>query len=209
MKKPNHTRERVTPRSLFRYTVLKLSPENFVTLMAGYSYKVYEGPLNIIGYRNRFGRPNYFDDIISVYVKSASGKWAVLHYPATTLPGTPSLFKPVNPKGAAILVPKQYVNTYAIGYHKGKYKALVQVKAMKVFRDNNRNKVYDREAVSVDIGFFGINIHRASLGAQVVGADSAGCQVIRDRSDYGQFISLCQEASEMYGNRFTYTLVDL
>jgi hypothetical protein len=188
--------------------VKALSFEGFVNLMEEKKYRIsVEGELNIIGYRNRFGRANYFDDVISVYQNKATG-WKEWHYEATTLPGTPSLLKPVNSKGAAILVPGQYINAYAIGFHRNKYKALIQVKPVRVYRDRDKDGVLDIDEASIETGLFGINIHRASLNNLIVGPDSAGCQVIHKRTDYNEFISLC-DATKEQKNRFTYTLVDL
>src|SRR5690606_17765887 len=100
-----------------------------------------QGELNIVGYRNQFGRPNYFDDTVSVYAKDGEG-WLEFHYAATTRPGIPYLRKPVNTKGAAIMVPGQYPG-YRLGLHRGKYIALVQAAPVDVYRDNDKDDVYD------------------------------------------------------------------
>lgn len=160
--------------------------------------------LNIIGIRNKFGRVNHFDDVICVYLEK-EGKWVQHDFPATTYPGLPSLFKPVNPKGTAILKPGQY--RYRLGLHKNKYPALIQDAPVTVYRDNNKNLVYDLDHRKEESGFFGINIHRASLGAKLVGADSAGCQVIKEGFD--RFMSLINAALRYRENSFVYTLVEL
>lgn len=161
--------------------------------------------LNIVGVRNKFGRPNYFDDVILVFYHQ-KGKLMSHHFQATTLPGIPYLLKPVNPEGAALLVPGQYKDAYQLGKHKG-YDALIQVGPVKVYRDNNLDLEYDFS--NPHEGFFGINIHRASLTAKVVGPDSAGCQVIKKRSDYEHFISLCKKYKNFHGSKATYTLVEI
>lgn len=160
--------------------------------------------LNIIGFRNRLGRPNYFDDVISVYFEK-EGKWHQHDFQATTLPGLPSMFKPVNPKGTAILKPGQY--RYRAGLHKRIYQALVQDAPVTVYRDNNKNMVYDLDHRKEETGFFGINIHRATLGAKLVGADSAGCQVIKEGFD--RFMSLINSSLRYRENIFIYTLVEI
>lgn len=191
-----------------------LPPYNFLSLMERHCYKVYFEEeykpynLNIVGYRNRFGRPNYFDDTIAVYYQQ-DDEWIAHFFEATTRPGFPSLLNPVNEKGAAILVPDQYRGSYMLGLHKKRYEALVQREAVKVYRDNNKNLMYDLDQRTIETGFFGINIHRASLFSKVVGLSSAGCQVIKNLVDYQEFISLCHKASDFWGNNFTYTLVEI
>jgi hypothetical protein len=68
-------------------------------------------------------------------------------------------------------------------------------------------------ATDVDDGFFGINIHRASsrkvIGREpTVGRFSAGCQVFRDPGDFDTFVGLCERSAVLYGEAFTYTLID-
>lgn len=185
-----------------------LPPDKFIelfntlnyTVLREEKYKPYN--LNIVGYRNRFGRVNHFDDIIAVYYEK-EGEWNHLSYQATTYPGTPNLVKPVNPIGTAILKPGQYL--YKIGKHKGQYEALVQAKPVTVYRDRNRDIVYDYDRE--ESGFFGINIHKASFGAKFVGADSAGCQVIKN--NFEEFMFLIKKSAAFRENLFTYTLVEI
>lgn len=189
------------------------SAEKFLSLMEFLGHKVYRETsipfnLNIVGFRNLFGRTNYFDDIIAIYYEY-QGEWMSVGYQATTRPGLPHLLKPMNSNGAAILVPGQYRSAYSIGKHKGKYDALVQVGDVEVYRDNNQDSVYDSDSRTIDKGYFGINIHRASFGAKLVGPDSAGCQVIKERSDFESFMALCQKAHNYWRTNFTYTLVEL
>lgn len=183
-----------------------ISVETFLSIMQEHDYIVYsDGELNIVGFRNRFGRPNHFDDCIVIY-KNALNGWKSWQYEATTLPGLPYIVKPVNQKGAAILVPGQYTEAYAIGLHRMKYKALIQIKPVKVFRDNTKDENYDTKPSTIEEGLYGINIHKASLQTMVVGIDSAGCQVIHAKEDFDKFISLCGASGQ---KRFTYTLVEI
>lgn len=174
----------------------------FLTIAAEKGFTVSQDGLNIVGWRNSLGRVNYFDDRISLYWKD-DGVWEGRDYQATTKPGNPFLKNPINPKGTAILVPGQY--SYKLGLHHGKYEALVQAGPVKVYRDNNRDLVYDLFRPTIEEGYFGINIHRASIGDKLVGPDSAGCQVIKSKSDYDEFIGLCKRSA----TNLTYTLVDI
>ena len=54
----------------------------------------------------------------------------------------------------------QYVDTFAIDYHQGKYLALCQRwKPIIVYRDRNKNNVFEFE--NEESGMFGGNIHCA------------------------------------------------
>ncbi len=189
-----------------------ITPKDYLSICESLNYVVFKEEkfkpynLNIVGLRNKSGKVNHFDDCIMTMYQS-NGEWKVDAFAATTLPGSPSLLNPVNKSGTAILVPGQYVSTYMLGEHKGKYEALVQAKPVKVYRDNTRDLIYDLS--KIEEGFFGINIHRASLSNLLVGPDSAGCQVIKDRLDYNYFIELCRKASNFWGNSFTYTLLEI
>lgn len=58
--------------------------------------------------------------------------------------------------------------------------------------------------------FFGINIHRASKWGTSTQIDkwSAGCQVIANNEDFDEFMSLARKGAQLYGNSFTYTLIE-
>lgn len=182
--------------------------DQWLELMAAKNYTVLTsiGQLNVIGFRNSEARPDFFDDLISIFEMTAEG-WQAHHYEASTLPGLPYLRKPLVDQGVAILVPGQYRDAYRIGLHKGKYPALVQVRPVKVYRDNDRDEVYDKR--NVEEGLFGINIHRVPGDSDRVGMNSAGCQVIKTLPDYADFLQRCSKAVSLVGNRFSYTLLEL
>ena len=77
---------------------------------------------------------------------------------------------------------------------------------------SNRDSKYDLLEESVQEGLFGINIHRATgrSGGKSIRVDkwSAGCQVIADNDDWHTFLDICQSAREIWGNSFTYTLLE-
>ena len=169
--------------------------------------------LNIIGVRsdNKNKVTNLFDDLLVVIYKTPNGKWTRQYYPITTEPGIYYMVKQLlNPKGTSILVPGQYRGCWEIGKHQGKYKALVQKKAVKVYRDGNKDDIYDLRPDKIDTGVFGINIHRSNefVKTTFVNSYSAGCQVFSDPNDFKRFLSLCDKQRELYGNSFTYTLLD-
>lgn len=177
----------------------------------GYKYFT-EGSynLNIIGIRRDTPKvTNKFDDVLVVLYNTPTHRNSRKVYTITTDPGLSHMKKPTNKKGTAILVPGQYRGAYKIGYHKGRYKALCQNKPVKVYRDNNKDDVYDFEPETIDEGVFGINIHKAGLSSTIVNDWSAGCQVFADSKDFKHFMVLCDKQVEAgLGNSFTYTLLE-
>ena len=168
--------------------------------------------LNIIVVRSNNGNKvtNLYDDFLVVIYKT-SDEWTRKIYTITTEPGRYYMMQNIiNPKGTAILKPNQYRGCWQIAKHKGKYKALCQKKAVQVYRDNNKNNVYDLLPRTLDTGIFGINIHRSSQWAtrETVDKYSAGCQVFNDPTQFNSFMRLCEKQKELYGNSFTYTLLD-
>jgi len=174
--------------------------------------KVYDKPyqLNIVGIRNTSTTPNKFDDTMYVFWKNDKNMWQGKFYTITTDPGTYWLKNPMSKLGAAILKEGQYIDAYKIGLHKGEYKALVQQKPVTVIRDYDRNAILDFNNGKEEKGNFGINIHRAGAKGSSINVDkwSAGCQVFENADDFANFLALAEKHSSLYGNKFTYTLVD-
>jgi hypothetical protein len=174
--------------------------------------------LNIIGIRNINNIPNAFDDLIIVVYKDANKKERLLQFQATTDPGLFWLQNPLNVDGTLILVPGQYSNCYQLGIHgrsgKDPYKALEQVGSMTYVRDADRDKILDfqliNDSTKIVHGIFKTNIHRANENYESVQVDkwSAGCQVIADPVDFATLMNLCDKSAELYGNKFTYTLIN-
>ena len=175
-------------------------------------YKLYTRPyeLNIVGLRADSTIPNRFDDEIHVFYKVSSTKWNYHVYKATTDPGTFWLLNPMQPQGTAILAEGQYVNSHSLGLHKGQYEALVQTKPLTVMRDYERIAKLDFMNGKKDTGYFGVDIHRANAVGDTKYVDkySAGCQVFENAEAFHEFLSLCEHHSQLYGNHFTYTLID-
>lgn len=186
--------------------------KDVINLYTKNKYKLNTRPyeLNILGVRSPETKAGKFDDRIFVFYKNDSGTWEGLSYAATTDPGTYYLNHPMSSLGTAILKQGQYINTYQLGLHKGKYKALVQVKPVSVYRDLDRNSELNWGGAKETTGLYGINIHRArSSGTTIDVADfSAGCQVIADINDYNDLIAKAEKHAELYGNSFNYTLID-
>lgn len=191
----------------------KIEAADFSKIFAKKGYAYFDSGkynLNIIGIRATGNKvTNKFDDFIVVEYLDIYGIKTRDIFPATTDPGLSSMLRPVNSKGCAILVPGQYRAAWMIGYHQGKYEALVQAKPVKVYRDHNKDTVYDLNPKTIEEGTFGINIHKAGTNSTLVNGWSAGCQVIQNTKNFNKLMKLAHyQFSQGYGARFTYTLLN-
>jgi hypothetical protein len=174
-------------------------------------YKFFESGdynLNIIGIRNSDTGSkvtNVFDDLLTVSYKIGD-VWHFKKWAATTDPGTKGVKEFHNAQGVARLVPGQYRGSHAIGLHQGKYEALKQAKAVKVYRDANKDMTYDTKLITE--GIYGINIHKAGADSTYVENWSEGCQVFKKSADFDEFMALVKKAATLHGNSFTYTLLE-
>ena len=193
-----------------------LTPKNIKSYFFFKDYKFFDTPdkklnINIIGVRRDNQGTNTFDDFLLVMYREEE-LMITNRYQITTDPGKYWLLNPMNPKGTAVLAPDQYRSTWKLGKHQAKYEALVQAKPVKVYRDNNKDEIidYNNIALTLDQGYFGINIHRSNPYDQsyVINKWSAGCQVFKKVEDYNSFIEVCKESAKIYGNGFTYTLIE-
>jgi hypothetical protein len=176
------------------------------------NYEIYTRPyeLNILGIRADSIIPNRFDDEIHIFFKNNANQWIHYFFSATTDPGTYWLKSPMHPQGTAVLMQGQYKDAYQIGLHRNQYYAMVQKKSVTVIRDYDRNALLDFQNGRKDTGLFGINIHRASQNGTTKTVDnySAGCQVLANVNDYNLMMQLAEKHRQLYGNSFTYTLID-
>ena len=170
--------------------------------------------VNIVGVRNSETNneiTNKFDDCMTLSYK-VDGEWNFHCYECTTDPGTYWAENIMRESGVAILKPNQYRGSHKIRLHRGQYEALGQEGPVQVYRDNNKDEVYDLIEEKVEKGLFGINIHRATKweGKKSSQVDkwSAGCQVIAANDDWEEFMSVCRKARDTWGNSFTYTLIE-
>ena len=163
--------------------------------------------VNIIGIRNAStGQTvtNVFDDALTISYKE-NGVWKFHSWAATTDPGKKGVKEYHNAAGVARLVEGQYRSSHIIRLHKGKYEALGQNKPVKVWRDANKDLVYDEKKIQE--GVFGINIHKAGADSTYVENWSEGCQVFKKSADFEAFMKICRKAKDIHGNNFTYTLI--
>jgi hypothetical protein len=189
--------------------MIQMNLNQILAVMKAKKYKVFTRPyeLNIVGIRST-EEPNKFDDAIFVFFKDDQGNWVLKQYPATTDAGTYFLLKPINQLGTAMLKEGQWLDSWKIGSHRGKYTALTQSKPVTTYRDYDRNAVFDF-GQNTSTGMYGINIHKAGKDSSEVDNWSAGCQVFKKSADFDEFMAMAQKQKTLYGNSFTYTLIDL
>ena len=193
--------------------------EKIKRAMAHKNYKFFESGsynVNIIGIRNSATAnkvTNRFDDKITISYKDEDDNWQYHEFDCTTDPGTHWMDHPMMKNvGCAILKPGQYRSSHKIRKHQGRYEALGQQNPVTVYRDNNRDDVYNKNTENTDTGLLGINIHRATkyAGKKSTQVDkwSAGCQVIAANDDWTKFMKICRKARDIWSNNFTYTLLE-
>ena len=165
--------------------------------------------VNVVGVRSDARESNEFDDRIHLVFKDEFGEWVDLSFECTTDPGTYWLANPMKVAGTAILKAGQYAGVYRIDKHKGKYDALCQREGVvSVFRDSDRSATLDLHPRTEVEGYFGINIHKAGADSTQVGKWSAGCQVIANEAEFDVFMAIVRKSASLYGNTFTYTLLE-
>lgn len=165
--------------------------------------------LNIIGIRSNSHIINSFDDWLYLIYQNEALALQTHEFAITTDPGTYWLKNPLNVNGTSILVPGQYKDSHQIGLHQGKYKALTQKAPLKIWRDNNQDTTLDKNGKIYE-GIFGINIHRSNAVTESFFVEkwSAGCQVFKVAKDFSLFMDICHKSESIYGNSFTYTLLE-
>ena len=169
--------------------------------------KTYE--VNIVGVRNSATGnkvTNLFDDVITISYKDETGAWVYKEWMNTTEPGKKGVMEYHNKAGVARLVEGQYRGSHALGLHQGKYEALRQVKPVKVYRDANKDMIFDEKTITE--GVYGINIHKAGRDSTWVENWSEGCQVFKRVMDFDEFMKIVKKAAKIHGNSFTYTLIE-
>lgn len=168
--------------------------------------------VNIVGVRNNSPSSykkvtNVFDDFITLTFKDENGVIQYYCWSATTDPGKKGVQQFHNRKGVARLIPGQYRGVWAIDKHQGKYEALCQRNGnVDVWRDGNKDLIFDE--ILKDCGMFGINIHKAGQDSMWVENWSEGCQVFKRVKDFDEFMKICKKASKIWGNKFSYTLLE-
>lgn len=77
-----------------------------------------------------------------------------------------------------------------------------------MYRDNNRDGVFDLTPQTIQEGLFGVNIHSPFSDAPTIEGRSVACQVPSTVAAWKVILGLAQRSAELYGNSFTYTLFE-
>lgn len=186
--------------------------KNIRDIYAAKGYQFFDGGkpfnLNIFGVRTPDGL-NDWSDFLCILYRNDRYAWQLFQTPATTKSGLEGLRRPVNKDGTGILVPGQYAGVYRLDMHNGRHLALCQRNGpVKVYRDNNRDNVFDLNPETIQEGLFGINIHSPFSDGPTIANRSVACQVPSTVSAWNVMLKLFQRSAELYGNSFTYTLFD-
>jgi hypothetical protein len=161
-----------------------------------HSYKGIPDDYWIIGVRSQEDAFDTFDDKFYLF----QGEKFVLTTTGTTNSGSHGIYnyEKYNPKGVATVKSNEwYYGVWKNGLHKGKMKALVQIKPFIIFRDGNKNKKIEEYGNPVS-QIVGINFHANTYDLNstniktTIGEWSVGCQVINDMVKYKQIIILCE-----------------
>lgn len=182
-----------------------------IQLMKDNGHKVFDNDskpynLNIIGVRSNNRVPEKFDDTLYVIWKYKR-KWNMLSMEMTTDPSVYYLKNPLSVQGTAIMIPNQYFHVYQLGITKGK-ECLRQIEAIKFWRDNDKDNVAD-ETNNIINEIIYAHIHRAGHDSTLIGKWSAACQVVANDNNFEHFMDLCKKSVKYWGNKFTYTLIQL
>jgi hypothetical protein len=172
--------------------------------------------VNIFGIRNPDSPElDQFNDMIGIATEEN-----VKIFRGTTDPG---IYWTINPITAAGLTGAAHVcegfhpYIWRVGIHAQgtnfAHQALVQTgNKIKIWRDINKD--FRPEDEPTQVGYFGINLHRASSNtdAETIGRYSAGCQVIQHADDFTELLNLVK-ASDTYQKhgasaRFSYLLIN-
>lgn len=192
---------------------MRINQDNIRKICAkkGYKFWANKGIFNLFigAVRTKNKIPERFDDILFVMYVDNEGKEVTKLFPCTTQPGIYYLNNPLHIAGTAVMIPGQYIGVYSIGLHKN-YTALRQVKPIRFNRDNDKDSLAETDNGNLIEEVIYANIHRANATKRswLVGKWSAACQVLADPDDFDELIRLAKYSAKIYGNSFSYTLID-
>ncbi|MGB3206236.1 MAG: hypothetical protein WBB28_14700 [Crinalium sp.] len=136
---------------------------------------------------------NQFNDLRVVIEITNNTPRIVGLWEATDAPGTHYINNPMNPGGAAVIVPGQY-HAWKIGFHKGNpnHPALVQTGGSVIVARNGNPST----------GYFGINQHGGyDYARNNIQDASAGCLVGRTRKGQAKFMNILNQDADYVRDR--------
>jgi hypothetical protein len=156
------------------------------SILKGKRYLVFTRPyeLNIIGLRAEKTSSSLFSDELHVFFKKDDENWTYLIFSVST--DTSGIYDSLILKGG------QHQNAFGLDDERN---VLKQINPLP-FLINGRT-----ESKMQGIGFY-----KADKGK--IANELEGWQVFQNEMEYGLFLLLCTKHRKLYGNRFTYTLID-
>jgi len=149
----------------------------------------------ILGVQSQEDVFNTFDDKFYLF----KGEEFVLVTSGTTNAGKNGMisYESQNKQGVAVLKTNEwYYDVWKYGLHKGKMRALKQVRPFLISRDGDKDeKIEENNSLQV---ICGINFHANTYDLdnkvirEIIGAWSLGCQVVNDTPKYVKFMDLLQ-----------------
>ena len=177
----------------------------------GYAFFSRPFSMNVFGVRSSNRIAGAFDDYLGVIYNTDLNEQELYVIACTLDAGAPWLLKPMDPGGAAGIVPGQYRNLWQLGTFKGT-DALIQINPVKIYRDNNRDLTLDYSADRTTEGDYGIFLHEHFQfleKAEEVKDSSAGCVVPERKSTHKKFINILKmQVTARLGNRYSFTVFD-
>lgn len=194
-------------RVIKRLVQLDIKLNRPVELNAYNSYVLGIEGMNLDWTKNADRLDEYNDIIMSIDVHGNGEVTLSRAYLGTTESGKYYTFNPLNKDGAAhIKLDFMHRDIWQLGTHKQQENCLVQTGgAITISRDLNRDGTRGGNSDEFS-GFFGINLHTSSEGAQAsIGRWSAGCTVIPSRTEKDSLVNHLKKAAN---NKFSYILLD-
>ena len=175
------------------------------------SFKGYPKGFYIVGIQSEEDAFNRYDDKFYLYrndgpeyTKDANLQKFILVTSGTTNAGANGLLKydSYNNEGYAVLKTNEvYYYVWRYGLHRGKMRALKQVRAFLISRDGDKDtKVEEGKSVPAIVG---INFHFNSYNLstpevkEIIGGWSLGCQVCNIATDYNKIIDLVKPQKDV------------
>ena len=152
-----------------------------------------------------------WNDWLGIWNQNEAFVWS-----GTTDPGKKATEE--STRGCAHVVLGYHPFVWQVGIHSAgkpsQHPALVQTgNEIKIWRDKNKDFIYNSNIDFFDTGYFGINFHRASKiqDVEFIGPYSAGCQVTRNAQDFEFALNLLLNTEAFKKDnkfRFSYMLFD-
>jgi hypothetical protein len=175
-------------------------------------FRIFTRPyeLNIIGLRSDKQVAGCFNDELHVFYTTEKDKWKYHVYKICTDPGSFWKDESGYPKYPLLLAEGQYLNSFIRGKWNGIRQGIIQTAPVTVTLGYDRNAMIDFSNGTNEKGMYGISIlnSEGNVEKKYINKDLEGCQVFQNNKDFIELMILAEKHQRLYGNCFTYTLID-